>query len=412
LRGSPTRLIDRRRPAQRWGRPTALFLAPLLLGATDAALPPLADPFAAAPRDPVATLLRHAQFGEPDSDAAIERWLAAHPDAPSLDRAALWHRLCADDRVHARYADDLRACTAEAAAAPPGEAAGDVAMARVLQGQPPIAVTGSALVPLTANRLGSRSATVTVNGYASPWFVDSGAEVSVVSQSVADRIKVRALPGMVQVGTTTAPVEGRMGMIDRLTIGAATVAHVPVLILPDAQLTIAGLQTIPAILGLPVLVAFHRVAWLDGATQLALGDAAPAVPATAPRLYWHEEGVGVPIRTARGTRGAHLDSGANRTYWRAAGRALLSRAQLRHAVSREQRLGGAGGVVQSRQSVVRRLSFALAGAPVLLDDVSIADRDREGAARIGDDAIAQLALLALDFDAMRVAAKSAPTQRR
>jgi hypothetical protein len=316
----------------------------------------------------------------------------------------MWHRLCSDDGVRGWYDAALTACSAEAKGAPKGEADDDIAMARALQGVPPVRALGSARVPLTPNKLGSRSASVTVNGFALPWFVDSGAEVSVVSQSVANRIGVRMLPGGVQVGTTTAPVQGRMGVVDTLTIGEATVENLPVFVLPDAQLTIADLPTIPAILGLPALVAFHRVAWLDGGQTLALGEAAPSVPADAPRLYWHEEGIGVPIATSRGTRGAHLDSGANASYLRGPGRALLTRAQIRSAVAHDQRIGGAGGVVRTRQKVVAKLAFKLAGAPVVLSDVSIADQDKEGAARLGDDAIAQLGALTLDFDRMRVAA--------
>lgn len=384
-----------------------LTIIPLLLGASAPSLPPLPDPFAAPPKGPVQTMLRASQFGEPGADAAIERWLAAHPGAAKEDRAQLWHRLCGDYGVRGWYAADLKACTAEAAVAPKGEDADDIAMARTLHALPPVRAIGSAKVPLVPNKLGSRSVTIEVNGFASPWFVDSGAEVSVVSQSVADRIKVRMLPGKVQVGTTTAPVGGRMGVVDVLHIGGATVENLPVLVLPDAQLTIAGLPTIPAILGLPALVAFHRVAWLDGASELALGNAAPAPPAGSPRLYWHEEGVGVPISTARGTRGAHLDTGANASYLRAPGHALLSRAEERSARVHDRRIGGAGGVVQARQKVLPVLRLRIAGAPVVLRDVSIVEPDHQGAARIGDDVVAQLDELTLDFDTMRVAARAA-----
>lgn len=385
----------------------SLTLSSLLIGASSPSLPPLPDPYAAAPSGPIEAMLRASQFGEPGADATIERWLAAHADASKGDRAQLWHRLCGDYGVRGWYEADLKACTAEAAVAPKGEDEDDIAMARTLRAMPPVRAIGSAKVPLTPNKLGSRSATIEVNGFASPWFVDSGAEVSVVSQSIADRIKVRMLPGKVQVGTTTAPVDGHMGMVDLLHIGNATIENLPVLVLPDTQLTIAGLPTIPAILGLPALVAFHRVAWLGGASELALGTAAPVPPAGSPRLYWHEEGIGVPISTARGTRGAHLDSGANASYLRALGHALLSRAEERSARVHDRRIGGAGGVVQSRQKVLPVLRLRIAGAPVVLKDVSIVEQDHQGAARIGDDVIAQLDQLTLDFDTMRVAAQAA-----
>ncbi|TPG43230.1 hypothetical protein EAH79_05365 [Sphingomonas koreensis] len=383
-----------------------LVAAPIVLAASDS-LPSLPDPFAAPPKGAIETMIRQSQFGAPGASAAIERWLAAHPAAAKGDRAALWHRLCSDYGVRGWYAADLRACTAEATVAPKGEADDDIAMARALADAPPVRAIGSARVPLIANKLGSRSASVVAGGYQSPWFIDTGAEVSVVSQSVARRIGVRMLPHRVQVGTTTAPVAGAMGMIDLLRIGDASIENLPVLVLPDAQLTIADLPTIPAILGLPALVAFHRAAWLDRGAELALGEAAPAPPADSPRLYWHEEGIGVPIATARATRGAHLDSGANASYLRGPGHALLTKAEEALAVEHDQRMGGAGGVVQSRQKVLPRLALRIAGAPITLSNVSIAETDREGAARIGDDVIAQLGELTLDFDTMRVAARAA-----
>jgi hypothetical protein len=128
-----------------------LTIVPLLLGASAPSLPPLPDPYAAPPRGTVETMLRASQFGEPGADAAIERWLAAHPDAAKDDRAQLWHRLCGDYGVRGWYAADLRACTAEAAVAPKGEDADDIAMARTLHALPPVRAIGSAKVPLTPN---------------------------------------------------------------------------------------------------------------------------------------------------------------------------------------------------------------------------------------------------------------------
>lgn len=387
-------------------RAALILVVPLLLAATSSTVvPPLADPYAGPPKGVVATLIHASRFGKPGADAAIRKWLSANPRAATHDRAQLLQRLCSDAEIFGRYQSALWTCGAEAALTSTGEIDQDVQMARVLLGQPPLQARGTTHVPLIANKLGSRSASVVVNGFTLPWFIDTGAGVSVVSQSVAERLKVRMIKsGNVRVGTTTADVGGRMGLIRQLRIGEATIENLPVLVLPDAQLTIGNLPTIPAILGLPALVAFHRVSWLDGGRILALGADAPRAAANASRFYWHGDGVGVPISTARATRGAVLDTGANVSSLRKPGLALLSRTQQRSAVARKQRIGGAGGVVVRQHKELAKFDFRLAGSPVTLRDLPIAEDDENSAAQIGDDVIAQLGQLTLDFDTMRIAA--------
>ncbi len=366
------------------------------------------DPYAAPPDGEIETMLRAARFGEPGADAAIARWLDAHPDAAKADRARLAHRLCGDYGVLSMSAAAAGACAASTAAG--ADDAQDADTWAVLEDEPGLRAIGSARVPLVRNALGSRSATVTVNGIDAPWFMDTGAEITVVSQSLAERIGVRML-GKADVGSATGDVHGGLGMIDLLRIGDAAVENVPVFVLPDAQLTIAEFPTIPAILGLPVFVAFRRAAWLDGGAMLALGEAAPrdagATGKTA-RLYWHEEGIGVPISTPRGILGAHLDTGANTTNLRAPAHALLDPETEASAVTRDAKIGGAGGVVSVRRSAYPELALAVAGAPVMLAKVAMDDGSDESAARLGDDIVAQLDALILDFERMQVTAAPAP----
>src|SRR6185369_12654341 len=145
--------------------------------------------------------------------------------------------------------------------------------------------------------------------------MDTGAEISVLPRSNADRLGVHYLPGRTRVGTTTADVNARVGIIPVLRIGAAEVENVPVLVLPDARLTIGGLpggqaRMIPGILGLPVFVAFRRMAWTGHGARLVLGGDGPMPGGPGAPVYWHDDGLGFPVATARGVMGAHFDSGA------------------------------------------------------------------------------------------------------
>lgn len=360
------------------------------------------DPFGGPPAGEAAAIIRQARFGEPGADAAIAAWLRQHPAASVAERARLAHRLCGDLRARNANAAAADPCALAAAlGADDGQAA---AISEALSAVPPISAIGSARAPLTPNALGSRDVTVSVNGVAAPWLVDTGAQITTVSESLAQRIGLRALPAPLTVRGATGFARGKLAIIDRLTIGAAEVRHAPVLILPDASLEIGGLPRIEAILGLPVLVAFGRAAWLDGGKTLALGEAAPPVPADAPRLYWHEEGIGVPVSTPLGVRGAQLDTGANTTYLRPAARALLDPATQASAFSRRGKVGGAGGVIETPEIVYPRLALEVLGARVVLRDVPLVDEPGEGAARLGEDVAGGFATLILDFETMRALA--------
>ena len=347
-------------------------------------------------------MLRAALFGESDADAAIAAWLEAHPDAPRIDRQLLYDRLCSDDGVRSAHAAAAKACAAATALG--ADDAQDAASSARLSEVPPIRTIGSTRVPLLVNGLGSRDAVVTVNGTSARWIMDTGAEISVVSTSLAKRIGVRLLDGKIAVGSTTGEVQGGLGVIDLLRIGDAAVENVPVLVLPDAQLKIGDLPQIEAILGLPVFVAFRRAAWLDGGTTLALGELAPPAAKDTARLYWHEEGIGIPVSTARGTRGAHLDTGANASYLRAPAHALLDPATEASGSVHAGKVGGAGGVIDTKQKVYPRIAFTVAGVPMTLTQVSIEEESQEGAARLGDDVVRALSSLVLDFEHMRVGA--------
>jgi hypothetical protein len=360
----------------------------------------------AAPVNKFETMLHAAQFGEPGADRALERWLTAHAELAPAQRLRALKQLCGDYGVLTWNRPRVSVCAQEAALkarlGQSEEGDDDEGMAAALSDQPPIRAIGSGRVPLIWNNFGSQSTDVTVGGVTSSWFVDTGAEITVVTESLATRMKVSDVADRIRVGTTTSDVLGKVGVIDRLTIGSASAENVPVLILPDEQLKIGNVHQIDGILGLPVMVAFGRLAWVDGGRALALGEAAPKARASAPKIYWHEEGLGVPVSTSRGIIGAHLDTGANTTDWRQEGIALLDPSLIAHAAEETAHVGGAGGVVEVKQKRLEKIAFRLGPVPVRLEKVSLNAPGPLSAARIGMDGVSQFGVFILDFEQMRI----------
>jgi predicted aspartyl protease len=360
------------------------------------------NPYAQLPSSatPFERFMRDAALGEPGAEAALSRWLKTHPDAEKAEKQQGWARLCKIYGLRTLYKLAAPAC----AAAKANGGDDDSGIAASLIHLPPVRAKGSARVPLVWNSLGSQNATVTVNTIALPWLVDTGAEISVVSKSNAEKIGVRPAKGSFEVGSTTASVNGQIGVIGRMRIGDATVENVPVLVLPDAQLSVGGGAMIQAILGIQVLQAFHRVAWLNDGTVLALGETAPKVKDQSYRLSWREGGLGIPLATKVAVMGAHLDTGSNSTFLWTAGESLLTADERAQAVKKTAHVGGAGGVISEEEEHYPALTFDIAGAQIRLTDVAVSPAKADGAGRVGMDVVGRLETMVLDFDHMALTA--------
>ena len=73
------------------------------------------------------------------------------------------------------------------------------------------------------------------------------------------------------------------------------------------------------------------------------------------RVYWHEDGLGLPLTTPAGTMGAQLVSGADSTDLHKPGLAPLTKDQIASAAERNATIGGAGGFVTTKVRVLPRL---------------------------------------------------------
>lgn len=370
------------------------------------------DPYA-KPANEFEERLQAAAFGEPGGDRALQGWLEAHPELAAEKRLKGFHQLCDDYDALTWFRLRLAACTEYQKLSEKSASATDNA-ALAFADQPPARALGSATVPLEWNKFGCQSADVLVNGVKTPLFVDTGAEITVLRASLAKHMGVRVLSQKVGMSTATSDVAGQVGMIDSLEVGDAIVENVPVMILPDSQLQVPGVGQIDGLLGLQVFVAFGRMAWIDGGRKLALGEDAPRARATAPRIYWHDEGLGVPVATERGVLGAHLDTGANTSFWFQAGLPLLDPRLLANAKTKILRVGGVGGIVEQKQVELPTVSFRIGPRRISLHNVRVMGRGPVSAARIGMDAVSQFQTFILDFDQMRIdgSLKSATEEKR
>ncbi|MGN6730332.1 MAG: retropepsin-like aspartic protease [Rhodanobacteraceae bacterium] len=311
-----------------------------------------------------------------------------------------WSFLCDFDFHAARYSEAIPECKKAITLNPKGDDANTLAIVKLLAGQSAPRAHGSARVPVTK---GVR-VPVKAGAYDGTALADTGAQISVMMQSVAKAAHVKMLGASRDVGSTTATISGQIGLIPEVRIGGATMENIPVLVLPDAQLTIrSGKETVslPFILSLYALADFGRVAWLDHDKWLALGNAAPSSFPDPVSMIWHPTGIAVPLDGPGGRRAAQFDSGADVSYLYESGTALLSDAERASIVKARRKIGGLGGIVEQEVRRVPSAHFTLAGQPLVLKNINIAPEPDTGeAARLGEDVLATYSAVVFDFRAM------------
>jgi len=251
----------------------------------------------------------------------------------------------------------------------------DVALARILADAPAqtIAWTGPVRLKTSRNPIGSVNGTLTVGGTPVEWLLDTGANYSVVSRSLARQLGLTPLAGAAMVGSGVTGLKSALevGIVPRVEIGGATVSHVVAIILEDANLRVGpegNAYQIHAILGYPVLRALGRVTFTRQGEFLA-GEAAEQARTSAPMFMRgltpavECEVAGEPLLFTFDT-GASSSNFSVRYYERFRQDAKSWRTSTVES-------GGAGGTVRREMFVQPRVDLKVGGANVALKDVTI-----------------------------------------
>ncbi len=357
------------------------------------------------PKNKVESLLLAAMFGGPRDAARLRAALVSDPDR-NESQAEAWSFLCRDSYHRGDYPLAIADCTSAIAIDPADRwgAKGALTMAQLLKETPaPLLAGTGARVALTAD---GRFPVIAGDEQIAA-LADTGAQICVMMQSIAEKIGVHILGDSEEVGTTTKAVSGKIGVIARARIGDSELRNLPVLVLPDAALTYdEGKLQFPLILSLYAMEQFGRVAWLDHGKILAFGDAAPSVATNAEPVFWHRLGVGISIDGAGGRRSAHYDTGSNKTYLYSQGLVITSKAERASVRPAERKVGGVGGVIVEKIRRLPRLTARIGGEELALTNVDVVPSPKESdAARVGSDICRQNSEVVLDFERMLFSVK-------
>lgn len=315
-----------------------------------------------------------------------------------------------------RYRDRYSAIRAASKLSPKSVDLGyqqSMAFAHALAGVKPMRVVretpGS--LPITDEKAGMIRVPVRIDGYRLGAIVDTGANMSAITASVAKRVGIQMLSQSASVGSATErTVPVGLGIARRLQIGNAIFENVVLIVLPDSELRLPPGYRISAFIGLPLLMALGRLEFVNSGSPTLLYDIsrgnAGNEASTHPNMLLSglEPLLLVRVSGARNPLRMKLDTGSNRTYFtRNATQdaaALFARAE-----QYLWRVGSAGGVVTERQALrLPETPFTIGERRIVLKNVIVnsqASSTSDGV--IGEDLLGQDARWTIDFKSMTLA---------
>jgi hypothetical protein len=350
-----------------------------------------------------------------DLTQALPALRTARPDCAAVALSLLadaYDRTFAYRQAAAAYDDLLQHFTSQLQ---PNDLQGtkdDSSLAHVLVGSPGQTIEWHGPVHLPTDRhnpLGLITTDLAVNGIRSPWVLDTGANQSLISRSLATKLKLTILAGHAQTAGGVTGIENplQVAILPTLAFGSATLHNVVLLVLDDANLTIPNGKgqsyVIPAIVGFPVLRALGRLTFHHSGSMEAdpngglPNDGSPMElkllnPVVTPKI----EGQTLPFTLDTGASGTTLSVRFFQQFQSDKGAWKRS----------ETKSFGGGGMTTSTSFLLPSLPVAVGGQTITLHHLAIFPKAQGSDidtlfGNIGEDLLQSAESFTLDFTHMR-----------
>lgn len=232
--------------------------------------------------------------------------------------------------------------------------------------------------------------------------IDTGANLSVVTESFASRAGYRVLPVGVAAGASTGAKVAANLAIGDIRLGDTVFYDAAILVVADSDLAPSPDYKIDAIIGFPQLAAVGRVQFSPD--HIVLG--APAASGRAASIEMRGLDIYVDAEVEKSTLRLHLDTGARRTTFGPRAADELAE-RLRDAKFEAAQVGGAGGTIKTELAALPGLPIRVGDAVATIEgryskDASQLNIVEDSDGRLGQDFYAQFASYTIDFDAMTI----------
>jgi predicted aspartyl protease len=245
-----------------------------------------------------------------------------------------------------------------------------------------------------------------INGVHGTYWFDTGAELSVLTESEAKRFGLRLHQASVQVGDVNGTqVNMRIAVADELAIGSIRIRHVAFLVLPDDQPPFnAGSPGSRGLIGIPVLLAFSRFVWgADRTFEISPESSHKRVPHAD--LCFDGNHPLVQLEYNNRSLEFTLDTGATNTDLYPPFASAFPELIRSATKTDSYKMEGVGGAKYMEAATLESLTFNIGGFPAMLKSVGVllkpnTDASRFFAGNLGIDLLQQAHKTTFDFKAM------------
>jgi hypothetical protein len=258
----------------------------------------------------------------------------------------------------------------------------------------------------TTLRLQDAGLPISINGVQATYWFDTGADVSVLSESEAIHFGLRVLAVPIKVGGITgALTDSQVAVADELSIGSIRLRHVAFLVFPDDQPPFS--QSPPGsrgLIGIPVLLALQRFVW-GADRKFEIGSKSSIQSAPHADLCFDGHKPVAQIQFENRSLALTLDTGATNTELYAPFAAAFPDLIRTAATTDSHKTEGVGGAKNMDAATLPSLRFSIGGFPVVLSPAAVLLTDTTETSKyfdgnLGIDLLQQAHKTAFDFKAM------------
>jgi hypothetical protein len=249
---------------------------------------------------------------------------------------------------------------------------------------------------------------VTINGRSTRLPIDTGAAISVVTESQAKNLGLRLLSRqpLFEGFTGTKQQMSHYAVADLIEMGHTVLRNVSFVVLPDDLDAFSGLPPNErGAIGMPVLLGVQTLHW-DRAHNLSLGFAAKPFDVRNANLSFEELDTLAQVEVAGHRLAVHLDTGSSySTMWPMFVKKYPELLEGSH--ESKSNLNGVTGSADVRSAIMPELRMTVAGFPILFRDAPVLLQSTIKSSwwhfgLLGMDKLAQASEVTLDFRAMRI----------
>jgi hypothetical protein len=327
--------------------------------------------------------------------------IRSHPDSEDATAAHMALAAMMERSGHPRQAleHSAQAAAADPDAHNPRDTRGVLEALAKYPGQS-VAARGFSRLPFVQDEDGF-AITVSVNGKAGQFDIDTGAAISAISESQAKSLGIAMHDDrfpIVDIGGN--PVPCRLGMAGELTAGAFRLRNVPFCVLADAPEMARG------ILGLPVLLAFDTVRWTRGGS-FEIGFPSVRKNIAQSNVCFDAGNLSVQADLGRQHVAFDLDTGNGATFLYSTFAEDFAEAAQTAGAKGTYEMKGLGDSIALNAAELPEIELRLAGFDTLLHRVSLlADPLPSNCpgcyGNAGRDLLSQAGAVTLDFKAMKL----------